>query len=288
MTRTVLLLSTLLFAGALPAAARVTDRCNSNWGVGEVILQAPAPVRARVLEVVADPTRDPALFDRLWRPGSARILDFAASEDQVILEYERVQDTEQIAAEIRADSVVAGAGISHAYANTTQVCFAAMPPPPAVRLTEYFNVHLNHYFLSSSDVENGVIDSGGAGPGWSRTGQAFRTIPADYCWGTSPVFRFYAPGANSHFFTVHNEECGFLRKSDPGWIFEAEAFGALRPEDGQCPANTVALYRLYNNRWMHNDSNHRFVSRPELRDQMVAQGWTSEGVTMCLPNWGYL
>jgi len=75
-----------------------------------------------------------------------------------------------------------------------------------------------------------------------------------------------------------------VRRSDPGWIYEGEAFGAAMPEQGQCEAGMTPVYRLYNNRWMFNDSNHRFVTRPALRDQMVGRGWIYEGVAMCLYN----
>jgi serine protease len=58
------------------------------------------------------------------------------------------------------------------------------------------------------------------------------------------------------------------------------------PIDGACAAGTTPLYRLYNNRWLYNDSNHRFVSRQDLREKMASQGWIDEGVAMCLiPNY---
>jgi serine protease len=196
-----------------------------------------------------------------------------------------VQDTEQIAAQIRTDPVLILMGITNTDADSTGLC-GVPPAAPTVTITEYFNRDLNHYFLSSSDFENNVIDSGVAGAGWSRTGEHFRTIPSGACWSSRPVFRFYTHGANSHFFTVNDAECGFVR-NNPGWLYEADAFGAMSPENGQCPAQTVAVWRLYNNRWMYNDSNHRFVTRTALRDEMVAAGWLSEGVTMCLPGWGY-
>jgi hypothetical protein len=42
------------------------------------------------------------------------------------------------------------------------------------------------------------------------------------------------------------------------------------------------LYRLYNGRAAHNDSNHRFTLKREIYEHMVAQGWIGEGVAMCL------
>ena len=68
----------------------------------------------------------------------------------------------------------------------------------------------------------------------------------------------------------------------PGWQYEGTAFYALMPVNGSCPNGTTPVYRAYNNRWMHNDSNHRFMVTPEMRFVM-SQGWLDEGVVFCSP-----
>ncbi len=78
-------------------------------------------------------------------------------------------------------------------------------------------------------------------------------------------------------------ECGSVHNSDPGWQFEGIAFGAFMPVNGACTASQLPVYRLYNNRFAENDSNHRFVVRIHLYNAMIAQGWAGEGVAMCLP-----
>jgi serine protease len=127
-----------------------------------------------------------------------------------------------------------------------------------------------------------LIDNGFAGEGWDRTGEGFRAIQSGYCYGSYPVFRFYGAGANSHFFTVDPQECGQLRNRDPGWQFEGDAFGAEAPVNGMCGFGSQAVYRLYNNRWMLSDSNHRFVTRLDLYEAMKARGWVGEGVAFCV------
>jgi hypothetical protein len=270
-----------LAAGAAPIP-RLTQQCNTNWGVGEIIIDAPAAARAEILAIVADPARNPAAFEHLWQPKSGRETTYRAFENEVILGYERVQDTEEMVVAIRADPVLKALGIQAAYPNSAQVCFGVMPPAPRVTITEYYNRPLNHYFLSSSAQENAIIDSGGAGEGWERTGESFGAIVPDYCYSSRPVFRFYGPGPNSHFFTVDSAECGGLRNHDPGWQYEGEAFGAMLPSSGTCPARTLPIYRLYNGRAAQNDSNHRFTNRPDIYEQMKARGWLGEGVAMCL------
>jgi hypothetical protein len=278
-------MAALALGCALPAfgaGERLTAKCNSDFGNGEVLIQASAQTRAAITAIVANPALDPEAYHALWRPSSSRILDYVASEDQVVLQFDQVQDTVQIAASIAADASLAALGVLGAFANSTAICFSPMPPTPRILVTEYHNQVLDHYFLSSSEVENAAIDSGAAGPGWSRTGEVFAAIAPGYCYSSFPVQRFYTYGANTHFFTVDAHECGFLRREDPGWIHEGEAFGARMPENGACPAPYTALYRLYNNRWMFNDSNHRFVSRLGLYEQMRQRGWIGEGVAMCL------
>ena len=269
--------------GAGAAGERLTARCYSNWGTGEVMVLAPRTTLQLLLDLVANPATDADLYHRLWRPSSARLIDYSAFDDEVMLTFDRVQDTDEIGRSLRSDPRLAGLGVTRAEANTRDVC--GVPPPLSrVTVTEYFNRLTNHYFLSSSSGENAAIDSGAAGPGWERTGETFDASAAAPCGGPPPVFRFYTRGANSHFFTADPGECGFLRNNDPGWLFEGEAFGARVPASGTCAANHTSIYRLYNNRWMHNDSNHRFVKRFDLYQQMQAQGWAGEGVAMCLVN----
>ncbi|KAB2844392.1 MAG: hypothetical protein F9K47_03770 [Burkholderiales bacterium] len=56
------------------------------------------------------------------------------------------------------------------------------------------------------------------------------------------------------------------------------------PENGSCPVGTVPVYRVYNNRYMVNDSNHRFTTSLQIYNEMVASGWKGEGTVMCAIN----
>jgi hypothetical protein len=54
---------------------------------------------------------------------------------------------------------------------------------------------------------------------------------------------------------------------------------------GACPAGTINVYRVFDNRA---DPNHRYMTDPAIRDQMVAMGGIAEGygpnaVIMCAP-----
>ena len=153
-----------------------------------------------------------------------------------------------------------------------------------------------HFFYSSDPAEQAAVDSGSAG-------QFFRTGRQFLIGGSSPVCRFYGsltPGPNSHFFTVDVDECNALKAAQimptpatvQQWNYEGIGYFATPPSVAangtrSCPANTLPLYRAYNNAFPPSgpknpwDSNHRFT--PVLSDiaEMVAKGWRDEGIAFC-------
>lgn len=163
---------------------------------------------------------------------------------------------------------------------------------PAV---EYYNAALDHYFVTLNPLEAADLDAG-IHVGWARTGSAFPVFGAVSAAppGFVAVCRFYIPPVHgdSHFFTASAEECADVQakmQTDPnysGYVFEApNAFYVALPDKvtGACPVATAPVYRLWNRRA---DSNHRYVTDPVLKAQMVAQGYVAEGlgpdaVAMC-------
>ena len=153
-------------------------------------------------------------------------------------------------------------------------------------VNEFHNTMLDHYFITADPNEAAAIDGGAAGPGWMRTGSTFKS------GGPARVCRFYGSididpatglrrGPNSHFYTIDAGECAWV-KLDPGWHFESYDFsGWPRSSDGSCPVGTIAVKRVYNNRFAQNDSNHRYASSDAIYDQMVALGWSPEGIVFC-------
>jgi hypothetical protein len=189
---------------------------------------------------------------------------------------------------------ISSAGLS--FCANVQSCIGGLLPALAT-LIEFHNSILNHYFMTPDSAEAAGIDQGAAGPGWARTGQSFKVYAnvADTPHLTNPVCRFYGTpgiGPNSHFFTSDPAECAQV-SADRGWMLETvAAFGATQPQrqcnviDGlqvcgpQCEKGRL-VYRLYNNRFSENDSNHRYVVDPALYQSMQAQGWVGEDPRMC-------
>ncbi len=167
----------------------------------------------------------------------------------------------------------------------------------AIQVAEFYNTNLDNYFITADPNEALAIDNGMAGPGWSRTGNTFKS------GGTTSVCRFYgsySPGPNSHFYTVNSSECQGLKDQqipagDPrkltvkSWTFESLDFVSTPPTtggvNGACPAGTAPVYRAYNNGYARGvDSNHRITGSLTAIQQVVNRGWSNEGVVMCAPN----
>lgn len=171
-----------------------------------------------------------------------------------------------------------GWGVLDAYA-TLQVVDTLKP---FSLVYEYYNVDLNHYFRTGSRPESLSVLSGGAGAGWRDT-KGYFLAWRQASQGAVPVCRFYGTpgkGPNSHFYTADPGECSQV-KNDPGWTYEGIAFYVKLPVNNTCPLDTIPIYRLYNNRWMYNDSNHRFTTDLTEVNAMVLKSWVSEGLVMC-------
>ncbi len=158
-------------------------------------------------------------------------------------------------------------------------------PVAGVAVVEYFNTDLRHYFMTANAAEMASIESGGAGPGWQRTGYGFSAfVPeAGVPIGARPVCRFYGTpgiGPNSHFYTADAGECAAVKR-DPGWSYEGTAFYAFVPDHEQCAAGERPVYRAYNNGYVRNDSNHRYALELPLLEGLKPQGWTIEGAVFC-------
>ena len=179
----------------------------------------------------------------------------------------------------------------HQFGRVTRIA-AARSTVGDTMVVEFYNTGLQHYFITASAEEAAGIDAGSAGPGWSRTGQAWPAWLLGPLPGATEVCRFYGNaainplsrlrlGPNSHFYTFQGPECEQVR-NDPGWVYEApNKYFTVQPVAGQCPAGTLPIYRAYNKRFAQNDSNHRYAISDAIYSQMIAQGWQGEGVVMC-------
>ncbi|MBK7469999.1 MAG: hypothetical protein IPI73_04525 [Betaproteobacteria bacterium] len=79
-----------------------------------------------------------------------------------------------------------------AYPSISEFLAGVAQPAAGANAIEYYNVDLDHYFLTSFPDETLSIESGGAGRGWVRTGYSFKTgggVPLSPT--SASVCRFY-------------------------------------------------------------------------------------------------
>ena len=143
---------------------------------------------------------------------------------------------------------------------------------------EYYYANWNFYFVTSSPDEISVLDGGAFGGVWKRTGQTF-TVWSDASGGRSQHAASSAPVLRRRARTFTRLMPPNARRSRTTRIgdFQSIAFYLRVPDaNGNCPAGTVILYRLYNN-GMGGAANHRFTTDAATFAQMQAAGWLFEG-----------
>ena len=147
--------------------------------------------------------------------------------------------------------------------------------------TEFYHKDFNHYFHTANEIETRFLEDGAFHDDWHRTFLFFRvwTTPGP---GRLPVSRFFSTQwgtKSSHFYTANQaERDALVAGTIPGWQLEADAvyYIGLADANGNCPAGTAPLYRLYNN-GQGGAPNHRLVGDRATRDAMLLQGWVPEG-----------
>ena len=166
--------------------------------------------------------------------------------------------------------------------------FALPASASKIAVVEFYNASLDHYFITSLGNEITALDSGSIA-GWARTQQSFQAY-SQAGVGANPVCRFYLPAdyGNSHFYSASPTECAAVLAKYPFFSYESPAvFYIMLPDPiaGACPAGSVPVYRVWDNRV---DTNHRYTTSRATRNQMVVAGWVAEGygndaVIMCSP-----
>lgn len=156
----------------------------------------------------------------------------------------------------------------------------AVAPTGTVPVVEYYRGDRDHYLLSSDPAEIAYIDLALSGV-FQRTGELF------YAWldptlaplNAVPVCRFYAGGLiDSHYFTANAAECRFIiARWQAVWSLEnPAAFYVLLPDvNGACPANTLPVYKFFNNR---QDANQRHTIDLSVRRAMNNRAWVPQGI----------
>jgi serine protease len=173
-----------------------------------------------------------------------------------------------------------GAGLLDA-TLTLQSTFpaSAVAPPGTVPVIEYYHAASDHYFITANPNEIAFYDALSAAV--PRTGEIFYawTDPTLAPVNAVPVCRFSAGGLiNSHYYTADAAQCQYILAHWAGtWNLEyPAAFYVLLPDaNGQCVANTLPVYKFFDNRA---DANQRHTIDLSVRRAMINRAWVPQGV----------
>jgi hypothetical protein len=166
--------------------------------------------------------------------------------------------------------------------NATPAASAAATIP----VTEFHDRRDDQYFLTADAGEAALLDNGGFGPDWSRTGTSFQAWPRDATDPRAlPVCRFFGTpgfGPESHFYTAYAAECAIVR-NDAHWIEEGVTFRAMLPVAGVCADGYDTVIRFWKPGATVIETRHRYVVDPAIANAMQAAGWVREGPVFCAP-----
>ncbi|WP_456786888.1 hypothetical protein [Cellulomonas sp. P5_C5] len=148
---------------------------------------------------------------------------------------------------------------------------------PPIRLVDVYRfwspVHGNAHIYTTNTDEVAHIRA--TDPSWVYEGQAFSTVAVSadgWCTVGPPVYRFYSPVVQSHFYTQSFEEKQHLVTSDPNWTYEGIAYCAPdSPKQGSVP-----LYRF----WSSAFGKHFYTANQAEADHLKAvdRNWSYEGI----------
>jgi predicted dienelactone hydrolase len=169
---------------------------------------------------------------------------------------------------------------------TVDVHIPFAPVDGDATVQELYNSTLNHFYVTDDATEVQFILAGGAGSGWSLTGQGFKAWPQPPSAfpAAVPVCRFeLAPRGRpwSTFYTASPSDCVLL-KASRGWVYTGIPW-YIQPVDAQltCPTGYIGVNRAYNQGAARNDANHRFSTSDSTMQDMVRVGWVYEATVMC-------
>jgi hypothetical protein len=132
----------------------------------------------------------------------------------------------------------------------------------------------SHFYTIKEGEKQKIIDN--YPTVWTYEGVAYRALAEEGTPDTLPVYRFWSPVLNGHFYTISEAEKAKIVAQYPDvWTFEGIAFYAFPP--GQQPEGTHPVYRFWSD-----VLSHHFYTIDEAEKQLVIDTypdvWTYEGV----------
>ncbi len=170
---------------------------------------------------------------------------------------------------------------------------ATVPPPVAlapptsspdgsVEIYRFWSAsNSTHFYTASVDERNSIVASYPRSV-WSYEGVAYRAFTTQID-GTIPLFRFWSPRLNGHFYTASSDERDFTVATYPAstWTFEGVAY-YVYPSTSSV-AGTTAVSRF----WSPRNQHHFYTASAAEKNSVIAgypaSMWTYEGDTFRVP-----
>ncbi len=135
--------------------------------------------------------------------------------------------------------------------------------------------YYSSFFVTAFPEEIAALDAGAFGRTWERTGLTFGVWTGPES-GAVPTCRFFQPFFIDHVYTPYAAECAAVQAhADWHYQYEGIAFYLKLPdENGQCPAGTTILYRLYHE---GGAQPHHQLTNYYAVDDSTSEGWVLEG-----------
>jgi Repeat of unknown function (DUF5648) len=281
-----------LTIACLPITGAYAARTCSLAGTYAIPLQVQdLAFKRRIIDAADRPGANVAFFQSLGSPLATYESPFLSELNLTVI-YSALVDVDPI-----GWSLETLPGIKRVF-NEEQAIICPTPPPFVripVTVYELLNKRWGTYYYLTTDAEFRALkrQTGLPDSDWEWTDETFVTEGADglglsLCGGYRPVHRLDYRGADgyvSSYLTNDAKACGYA-KSELGLVSRGAAYTArmvrAAPASACATPYTIPLYSLYNNREAEGRPNHRYTTKRALADQMVAQGWSDEGVAMCL------
>lgn len=146
---------------------------------------------------------------------------------------------------------------------------------PIGEVYRFWSASLKRHFYTISESERDALIRGTSGD-WAYEGPVFKAATSAFRTGLKPVYRFWSPVGQTHFYTISETDKDYLiTKAADVWTYETVAFYAY-PEGSQ-PSDSIPVYRFWNNV----DGTHYYTVDADERDTLVrdqAKVYTYEGV----------
>lgn len=97
--------------------------------------------------------------------------------------------------------------------------------PGTVPLYRFYSSTRGTHLFTASPAEKLFIETNYPSAVWKYEGIAFWAYPRDHT-GSDPIYRFFSPVNNAHFFTSSSNEADYIRRTFPlsAWTYEGIAF----------------------------------------------------------------